>query len=302
VHLEPVPGGLDVDGHRRGTRVTADVRQRLLEDAVERGLHVLGEHVGIALALEADLDAGAGREALQLGFDRGHQPVVVERARAELAGQVQELLHRLVHEQLQLGDLRHVHGGAVLGQRLEAQQDGGERLVHFVVEVAGKAAALLLLRAHGERAGAAALLLDPLQQPVERARQLVDLLDRVLVGQVVTGRLGGVNALDPPDQPLERGEPALEHPQVHAQRQDDRERQDQERPALVGDGQVQAGSQTRGEQGDRDEHDIGGHDLTDQGVVASRHRGSLHGSDRGFGRQMGSPPHIGTLRERRNSW
>ena len=70
---------------------------------------------------------------------------------------------------------------------------------------------------------------------------------------------------------LERGEPALEHPQVHTQREHDRERQDQERPALVVDGQVEPGGEARGEQRDRDEHDVRGHDLTDQGVVASRH-------------------------------
>ena len=43
-------------------------------------------------------------------------------------------------------------GGTVLGQRLEPQQDRGERLVHLVVEVAGQAAALLLL-GRASRAG-----------------------------------------------------------------------------------------------------------------------------------------------------
>ncbi len=57
--------------------------------------------------------------------------------------------------------------GGVLGERLEAQQDGGERLVHLVVQIAGHAPPLLLLRAQDELAGAPALLVHALEQAVE---------------------------------------------------------------------------------------------------------------------------------------
>ena len=107
----------------------------------------------------------------------------------------------------------------------------------------------------------------------------VDLLGRVGRGELVGGRLGGVDPLDPLDQALERREAALEHPEVHAEREHDREREDQELPALVADGEVEARREARREQREGDEHDVGGHDLADQGIVASRHRGSLHESE-----------------------
>jgi hypothetical protein len=118
----------------------------------------------------------------------------------------------------------------------------------------------------------------------------------------VGGGLGGVDVLDALDQALQRREAALEHPQVHAQREHDRQREDQKRPALVVDVQVEAGREAGGKKRYGDEYDIGGHYLADQGIVASRHRGSLHGSERTPPGQMGSPPHIGTVPERRNSW
>ena len=73
--------------------------------AVERGLHILGQLVGIALAVQPHLDAGARGEALELSLEGGHEAVVVERRGAQVAGEVEQLLHRLVDEPLQLGDL-----------------------------------------------------------------------------------------------------------------------------------------------------------------------------------------------------
>ena len=233
--LEALVFDLHLHGHRCRAGVPADVRERLLKDPVDRGLNVVGQSLRLALVGHADLDPGACREALELRLDRRHQAVVVERGRAQLAGQVQEFLHRLVHEPLQLGDLVHALGRAVMGERLEAQQDRGERLVHLVVEVARQPAALLLLRAHRERAGAAALLLDALEQAVEGGREPVDLLDRIGVAELVAGGLGGVDVLDALDQALERREAALKHPEVHAQREHDRQGEDEEGPALVVD-------------------------------------------------------------------
>ena len=130
-------------------------------------------------------------EALELRLHGGHQPVVVQRRRAQLAGEVEQLVHRLVHEPLQLGHLGRALGRRLVGERLQPQQDRGERLVDLVVEVARQAAALLLLGAHGQLARAAALLLDALEQAVEGARQPVDLLDGVGAAQLERRRLGG---------------------------------------------------------------------------------------------------------------
>ena len=66
--------------------------------------------------------------------------------------------------------------------------------------------------------------------------------------ELVAGGLGGVDALDALDQALERREAALEHPEVHAQREHDREGEDQKRPALVVDVEVEAGGEARREE------------------------------------------------------
>jgi hypothetical protein len=65
----------------------------------------------------------------------------------------------------------------------------------------------------------------------------------------VGGGLGGVDALDASDQALQRREAALKHPHVHAQGEHDRESEDQERPALVVDIEVEARRQAGGEKG-----------------------------------------------------
>ena len=125
-------------------------------------------------------------------------------------------------------------GGRLLGERLEPQQDRGERLVDLVVEVAREPAALLLLGAHGELARAAALLLDALRAGRGRscARRSISSTGSARRSSS-GGRLGRVDRLDLVDQALERAKAALQHPEVGAEREHDREREDQELPALV---------------------------------------------------------------------
>jgi hypothetical protein len=77
--------------------------------------------------------------------------VVVERGRAQLAREVEQLAHRLVRQALGLLQLDAQLRGGVLGGRLDPQQQRRERLVHLVVQVARDALALLLLCAHDER-------------------------------------------------------------------------------------------------------------------------------------------------------
>ena len=285
-----------------GSRVALGVGERLLRHAVDGGLGVLPERLHVALGLHPHLDPGAGREALELRVDRGDEPVVVERRGAQLAREVEQLVHRLVHEPLELGHLLRVRGRGLLGQRLEAQQDRRKRLVHLVVEVAGQPPALLLLRAHHELTRAAALLLHALEQAPERLGQPADLLGRALRGEVERAGCGRIDLLDALDQALERAKAPLEHPHVHAQREHDRERQHQELPAFAGHLDVEAGHEARGQQRERDEKDIGGHDLADQRIVAARHSRSACQSESPISGHMGSPPHIGRGARRRESW
>ena len=144
-------------------------------------------------------------------------------------------------------------GRRVLGQRLEPQQDRRERLVHLVVEVAREPAALLLLRAHHELAGAAALLLHPVEQSLEGLGEPADLLGGPVRAEVERVGRGGVHLLDALDQALQRPEAALEHPHVHAEREHDREREHQELPALARHLEVEAGHEAGGQQGERHE-------------------------------------------------
>ena len=77
----------------------------------------------------------------------GEQAVVVERGGAQLAREVQQLLHGLGDEALGLLELALEAGRRVHDRRLEAAGDRRQRLVDLVVEVLGDALALVLLRA-----------------------------------------------------------------------------------------------------------------------------------------------------------
>ena len=78
------------------------VGQRLLGHAVDHELLIVPEPVGLALSLQACLDPVLLAEAAHLPLERGQQSVVVEGAGTELAGELEQLLHRLVHEPLEL--------------------------------------------------------------------------------------------------------------------------------------------------------------------------------------------------------
>src|SRR5215210_7314306 len=58
--LEPLLVSLDLYCHRRRACVAPDVCERLLQDPVDRRLHVLGKRVRLALGAQRHLDAGAG--------------------------------------------------------------------------------------------------------------------------------------------------------------------------------------------------------------------------------------------------
>src|SRR5438067_3296277 len=197
---------LEIDIGR--ARVLRRVRERLLDDPVDDRLLVLGDRLRCALPVQQRLDAGLLAEARELALDRGDQAEVIERRRPQLAGQAQELLHRLVDERLELCHLARQRLRHVLADRLQSQQDRGQRLVDLVVEVAREPPAVLLLRAQHEPTRPAPLVLDPAQEAPERDRKPLDLLDRGARHDELGGRLRRVELLQTCDQLLERREAA----------------------------------------------------------------------------------------------
>ena len=112
-------------------------------------------------------------------------------------------------------------------RRLEPQQQRGQRLVDLVVEVAGDARALLLLRGERGARGPAPLGLEALEHAPEGAlepRHLLGLAAPVGGAAQVGARAGEVGALHLVHQPLQGPEAALEHEHVDEDRQRDRER------------------------------------------------------------------------------
>ena len=146
---------LDVDGAR--ARVLDDVGQALLRDAVDaRAAPRRSRSARSPWRWKRRADAGALAEVGDLRGERRHEAVVVERGRAQLAREVQQLLHRLRGERLDLLELRAQPGRrrrAIVG--LQAQQDRGQRLVDLVVQVLRDPRALLLLGAQDGAAGLA---------------------------------------------------------------------------------------------------------------------------------------------------
>ena len=141
----------DRDLHAAGLRVARDVRQRLLHDAVGDELLELAEHRPRPVGGEVRGDAPALAPHPHLRAQRGDEPVVVERRRAQLAREAEQLVHRLRREALGLGELLGELGRRALGGRREAQRHGRQRLVDLVVQVARDARALGLLRAQDRR-------------------------------------------------------------------------------------------------------------------------------------------------------
>ena len=110
--------------HVVGAGVADGVRERLLGDPVD-------DQLGVAPAASpsspSDLEARPSTapwraSSRDVARERRLEPEVVERGRAQLAGQRQQLLHRLVGERPDLGELGGELGRRLLARRLEPQQ------------------------------------------------------------------------------------------------------------------------------------------------------------------------------------
>ena len=137
-----------LDADVLGGRVPRDVGQRLLDDAVDDDLLVGRSSSTGRRASSGSSRAGLAAKSVDLRAQRGLQAVVVERGRAQLAREAQQLVHRLRRDAPASRAARAASsGGAAWALRLEAQQDAGQRLVDLVVQVAGEPRALVLLAA-----------------------------------------------------------------------------------------------------------------------------------------------------------
>ena len=109
----------------------------------------LGSRVLAERGVEVDLDAGLLGERLRQPLERGDEAEVVEHLRTQLDREAADVLEREDDVLPQLGacSLSGMPGERLL-ERLETEQDRGERLAGLVVKLARKAAALELLRLH----------------------------------------------------------------------------------------------------------------------------------------------------------
>ena len=208
LELDPVGGAAQGDIDAPRLAVAGGVGQRLLGDPVEDELRVVVEVGEVALGAQLGLQAGAP-QPLDLAGDRRGEAEVVERRRPQLAGEREQLAHRLAGQRPGLGDLRLEPRRRRFAHRLEPQQQPGQRLVDLVVQVAGDAGALLLLGAQGGGPGAPALGFEAAQHAQEGELDPLDLLGLADPVDRLRQRRGGpveVDLLHVLDQLVERRE------------------------------------------------------------------------------------------------
>src|SRR5437762_9383089 len=166
-HLEPELVSLAGERHPHAlrVRVAGDVGERLLDDAVDRGLDLLREALLESLGGELRRDLVPPAEGFEVRLDRPREPVEIEPGRAQ---QLRELAHlaeglgdqasRLARPRAELAQV----GRELPLEQPEVRGHRGERLPELVVQLAREPAELLLLHgdeARGER-GELVLALD----------------------------------------------------------------------------------------------------------------------------------------------
>src|SRR5256885_14664460 len=93
-HCGSVAAADEQDAAPGGASVLDDVRQRFLDDAIERRLYFGGEPFLAELSLEIDADRRGFRERLREALNRGNQPEVIERLRPKLHCETSDVLER----------------------------------------------------------------------------------------------------------------------------------------------------------------------------------------------------------------
>ena len=190
----------DEDRHPGRGGVLDDVRQRLLDDPVERRLDLRGEPLVFDARLEVDVQPGLLAEGRREPLERRHQPEVVEGRRAKLDREAANALERRRDRVAHRGERgARLLGGDLLLDALQPEEDRGQRLPGLVVELPREPGSLELLRRHDPAHRVPA---DPLRQ-VDRDRSA--LCESLRQPEVVVGeRRAGVLAVmgdDDPDRP-----------------------------------------------------------------------------------------------------
>src|SRR5690349_2545203 len=128
-----------------------DVRERLLRDAVERGLELGRQASGDAGDGEPRRDPVAVAKRVELRLEGRDQPLKGENRRTEELRERAHLAERLRDQSARLGDAiacAFRARGQIALREPQVRADRGERLAELVVELARQPAALLLLRRH----------------------------------------------------------------------------------------------------------------------------------------------------------
>ena len=221
-------------------------------------------------------EPGAAAEVGDERAQRGREAVVVEGGRAQLAGEAQQLLHRLGRDRLGLAQLGAQVGRRVLGARLQAQEHAGQRLVGLVVEVARDPCALALLGLEDGARRPGALGLEAREHPVVGLAQPRDLLDLRPRGRHGRAARGEVDGLHRGDELLERGEAAAQDDAVG---EHGREHGGDEQPeaAVVGDRvRIQVDGDGGREHRRGDQQRVDGEDLREEGRTLHDDHGDRH--------------------------
>src|SRR5215211_4536369 len=142
-----LPQATDAKAHARSIRVFAHVRQRLLDDPLERGLQRGRDPLAPEFLIVGDLPPFRP-EILALQTQRRRQPEVVERRRPETGDDPPRLFYGLLDEgqvpRQGLPDPRVVRR-MLLGEGLQVLLDGDDHLGEPVVYFVGYPAPLLFL-------------------------------------------------------------------------------------------------------------------------------------------------------------
>ena len=275
------PSRRDLDEDVRGAGVAGDVRQALLDDAVDHELRVVVERVdGRRVQAQLGLQAGAAGERVDLGAQRGREPEVVERDGPQLAREAHELLHRLGGDRLGRAQLV-----AQRGRRLQRRRLRGAA----APPVSAWLASSWRSRARRARSSSWPRRTSPAvrERSASRRSSMRSKAEfrRATSAEPAAGRRGR----SPPGPKLDvlhRGDDALERleapPQDHAVDEDRAEHggeEHEEALALDGGVEVEARDDGRGQEHRADERGVEGQDLRDERGLGERPgSGGRHGS------------------------
>src|SRR5437867_9803013 len=121
----------DRDPCLRGPRVSTDVREPLLDDAIDGRFHRRWKP-GLETVVQNDSQPLASPHSIDQESERGDQTRLVEHRGAKLVGEVPELILHLVEALRHLGQLPLNRGGSVARSLLQSQMNGYEERPRFI--------------------------------------------------------------------------------------------------------------------------------------------------------------------------